>query len=192
MVPIPETHSATHQISRGSFGVWAQPMRKDVTMYRRISLVVPIPRMIPEYARGSRFVGFCYIIPSWDKWLRFQMYYLRTYFSDGYFGSFSVNLPSGGWQRTWLTTSQYSFKQKLGAARQQAITWAIIDPELCHHMASLKHNTLRSALLRQILQVLQISSLASHNNKHFTLHRSTEDSYTTNSNDDVYILWVKL
>ena len=27
----------------------------------------------------------------------------------------------------------------LGAVRQQAITWANIDPDLCHHMASLDH-----------------------------------------------------
>ena len=32
----------------------------------------------------------------------------------------------------------------LGAVRQQAITWAIVDPDLCRHMASLGHNELNS------------------------------------------------
>ena len=30
----------------------------------------------------------------------------------------------------------------LGAIRHQAITWANVDPDLCHHMASLSHNDL--------------------------------------------------
>ena len=32
--------------------------------------------------------------------------------------------------------------QWLGAVRQQAITWANVDPELCRHMASLDLNEL--------------------------------------------------
>ena len=30
-----------------------------------------------------------------------------------------------------------------GALRQQAITWANVDPDLCHHMASLGNNELK-------------------------------------------------
>ena len=30
----------------------------------------------------------------------------------------------------------------LGAVRQQAITWANVDPNLCHQIASLYHNAL--------------------------------------------------
>ena len=35
---------------------------------------------------------------------------------------------------------------KQQAARQQAITWANGDPDLCRHMASLGHNVLNSVL----------------------------------------------
>ena len=34
----------------------------------------------------------------------------------------------------------------LGAISQQAITWANVDPDLCHNMASLGHNELISEL----------------------------------------------
>ena len=37
----------------------------------------------------------------------------------------------------------------LGAIRQQAITWANVDPDLCRHMASLGHNELKhSSMVR--------------------------------------------
>ena len=39
----------------------------------------------------------------------------------------------------------------LGAVRQQAITWANVDPDLCCHMASLGHNELD---LFEFLQIL--------------------------------------
>ena len=41
-----------------------------------------------------------------------------------------------------LMMSQYWFRQWLGAVRQQAITWAIVDLVLCHYMVSLGHNDL--------------------------------------------------
>ena len=34
------------------------------------------------------------------------------------------------------------FRQWLGAVRQQAITWANVDPDLCRHMVSVGHNEL--------------------------------------------------
>ena len=39
-----------------------------------------------------------------------------------------------------LVLSQHWFRQWLGAVRQQAITWAKVDPDLCRHMASLGAN----------------------------------------------------
>ena len=39
-------------------------------------------------------------------------------------------------------TSQYWFRQWIGAVRQQAITWANVDPDPCRHMASLGRNEL--------------------------------------------------
>ena len=36
--------------------------------------------------------------------------------------------------------SQHWFRQWLGAVRQQAITWANVDPDLCRQMASLGLN----------------------------------------------------
>ena len=44
--------------------------------------------------------------------------------------------------RTLLMISQHWFRKWLGAVRQQATTWANVDPDLCHHMASLGHNGL--------------------------------------------------
>ena len=42
-----------------------------------------------------------------------------------------------------LMISQHWFKYWLGAVRQQAITWANVDSDLCRHMASLGHNVLK-------------------------------------------------
>ena len=39
-----------------------------------------------------------------------------------------------------LMTHQHWFSLWLGAIRQQAITWANVNPDLCRHMASLGHN----------------------------------------------------
>ena len=42
-----------------------------------------------------------------------------------------------------LTDDKSTLVQEwLGAVRQQAITWANVDPDLCRHMASLGHNEL--------------------------------------------------
>ena len=43
---------------------------------------------------------------------------------------------------TLLMVSQHWFRLWLGALRQQAITWANVDPDLCRHMVSLGHNEL--------------------------------------------------
>ena len=47
-----------------------------------------------------------------------------------------------GEYNTSLVISQQWFRQWLGAVKQQAITWANVDPDLWRHMASLCHNGL--------------------------------------------------
>ena len=52
--------------------------------------------------------------------------------------------------------SQHWFRWWLGAIRQQAITWANVDPVFCRHMASLGPNELSSKMYyRKIMQCLQ-------------------------------------
>ena len=48
-----------------------------------------------------------------------------------------VKLSPGDCYWTSLMVSQHWFRYWLGAVRHHAITWANIDPDLCHHMASL-------------------------------------------------------
>ena len=50
-----------------------------------------------------------------------------------------VKLPLDKRQWSVLTISQRWFRYWLGAIRQQAITWANVDQDLCRHMASLGH-----------------------------------------------------
>ena len=38
--------------------------------------------------------------------------------------------------------NQYWFRYWFGAVKQQAITWANVDPDLCCHMVSLGHSKL--------------------------------------------------
>ena len=54
-----------------------------------------------------------------------------------------VKLPSDECDWPLLMISQHCFGLQLGAIRQQAITWAKVDPDLCCHMASLGYNDLR-------------------------------------------------
>ena len=49
----------------------------------------------------------------------------------------TVKLFSDACHRTSSITSQHWFRWGLGAVRQQAITWAIVDPNQYYHMASL-------------------------------------------------------
>ena len=46
--------------------------------------------------------------------------------------------------RTPLMTGRHWFRLWIGAGSQQAITWANVDPELCHYMASLVFNKLQN------------------------------------------------
>ena len=61
-------------------------------------------------------------------------------------GALAVKLFSSKCHRTLLMTSQHWVRKWLGAIRQQAITCANVDPDLCRHMVSLGHNELRGVL----------------------------------------------
>ena len=51
-------------------------------------------------------------------------------------------------EHLWWYVSQHCFRQWPGAIRQQAITWAKVDPDLCCHMALLGHNDLTLDMLQ--------------------------------------------
>ena len=53
-----------------------------------------------------------------------------------------MKLLSGECHNTSLIISQHWFRLWLGAVRQQAITWANVDLDLCRHMTSQGHNEL--------------------------------------------------
>ena len=53
-----------------------------------------------------------------------------------------VKLPSDECNWILLMICQHWFRKWPGAVRQQAITWASVDPDLCRQMASLGHNEL--------------------------------------------------
>ena len=77
------------------------------------------------------------VTPSILGWLN-QFQWLEAWAS-------LVNLPTGDCHWTSLIISQHWFRWWLGAVRQQAITWANVDPDSCHNMASLGHNELNRA-----------------------------------------------
>ena len=59
-------------------------------------------------------------------------------------------------------TSHHWFRKLIATVRQQAITWANDDPDLCCHMASLGHNKLiwiTSAISLQIQNLYCINNL---------------------------------
>ena len=81
-------------------------------------------------------------------------------------------MPSDECHGTYLKISQNWFRQWLGAIRQQVITWANVDPDLRHHMASLGHNELTgqtqiqwiTALLPDSLWIVGASQIVLQNN----------------------------
>ena len=54
-----------------------------------------------------------------------------------------MNLVFHECQRTLFMISQHWFRQWHGTIMHKAITWADVDLDLCHHMASVGHNELR-------------------------------------------------
>ena len=59
-------------------------------------------------------------------------------------------IPSDEYHRTILMISQHWVRLWLGAIRQQAISWANIDTDFCHRIASLGHNDLNTMFERQM------------------------------------------
>ena len=65
-----------------------------------------------------------------------------------------VKLPSDECHWTLLMRSQHWFRWWLGTVRQQAITWANVDPDLCCHMASPGHSELTHWPLEDVVIIL--------------------------------------
>ena len=72
---------------------------------------------------------------GWD----FRTAVFNLIFHIGIFKSFFI-LSSVECHGTIQMVSQHWFRQRLGAVRQQAITWANVDQDICRLMASLGHN----------------------------------------------------
>ena len=71
----------------------------------------------------------------------------------------TVKLISGECHRSSLMRSQHWLRLWLGVVRQQAITWANVDPDLCHHMASLGLNELIQIFLDKWYVVIGLFSI---------------------------------
>ena len=65
-----------------------------------------------------------------------------------------VELVLGEWHKTLLMISQHCFRQRFGAVRKQAITWANMDPDLCRQNAWMISNS--SFLLTQYLESIYL------------------------------------
>ena len=76
----------------------------------------------------------------------FQIRNFQANFSYWWLG-YLVKLPQGECDWTLLMISQHWFRWWLGAVTQQVITWAHLDPDLCHYMASLGYSGLKYYLV---------------------------------------------
>ena len=65
--------------------------------------------------------------------------------------------------RALMIIAQHWFRQWLGAIRQQAITWANVDPDICRHMASLGHNELTHCVFNSMWYMTVQSLHPPHN-----------------------------
>ena len=61
-----------------------------------------------------------------------------------------MKLPCAEYQWTLLLISQHCFRLWFDAIRQQSITWASVDPDLCRHMPSLGTSELMYEKLRGV------------------------------------------
>ena len=68
-----------------------------------------------------------------------------------------TKLPSDECHKTVLMISQHWFRQWLGAVRQQAITWANVDPDLWSQMASLGLSQLMGRQMHNLSGLLTCS-----------------------------------
>ena len=71
-----------------------------------------------------------------------------------------VKLHSDECHWTLPMMSQHWFRYWLGAVRQQAITRANVDPDLCRHMTSLSHNELTEIHMSYLTMTIMVASLA--------------------------------
>ena len=100
-----------------SFGKWA---RCKMTLNRSV---------YPQWARSKPKQTWC--LTPWPLG-DFKYNYRQVIFKLTL-----VKLSSDECHWTLLMIIQHWFRQWLGAVRQQAITWANVDPDLCRQMASL-------------------------------------------------------
>ena len=72
----------------------------------------------------------------WGMQWQYQISYFQTR-QGSIHCAFPVNVPSGKWHKTSLMNSQHWLRWRLGADRQQAITWGNGDPDLWRHQATM-------------------------------------------------------
>ena len=101
----------------------------------------------PDLYKYTRYVNilFCFVFYSGayitdisTRWpLGDVAVILKEYFSNSLYRTvawaLAVKLLSDECHRTSLMRSQHWFKWCFGAVRHQAITWANVDPDPCHH-----------------------------------------------------------
>ena len=95
---------------------------------------------------------------------RFELNFWQVIFKlilviDGWSEVSLVNLPSDECHWTLLMISQHWFRKWLGAIRQQATTWAIVDPVLCGHMVWLGHNECPGGRFKNNYELLNLRAL---------------------------------
>ena len=95
------------------------------------------------YRSGSTLtrVMICWLEAPNNHLKQLQLQYPNTCY--GLSLELPVKLLSGKCHGAALMISQHWFRWWLGAVRQQAITWANIDPDLCRHMASPSQSDLK-------------------------------------------------
>ena len=72
------------------------------------------------------------LIGSWDIWMQFSTLFYWLVSLD-----LLTIMPWNKSHKILLIINQYWFRQWVGVVRQQAITWANVDLDLCRHMPSL-------------------------------------------------------
>ena len=84
---------------------------------------------------------------------------LQVYISNSFYKLICWTSSIGECYRTLLMKSQHWFVWWLGAIRKQAITWANVDPDLCHHFSSPGHKeiTIRNLWFSFCVIVIQES-----------------------------------
>ena len=84
---------------------------------------------------------------------------LKVYFLNSLYRivelSLCVKLLSGECHKNSLIETQYWFSYWLASTKQQAITWANLDPDLCHHMVSLSRNDFKQLNMYTVNEVLK-------------------------------------